>query len=359
MGAFRSLYPLPSKSPAAGGNAVIELSGLPDECRVAGFLLSFGCTTTAASGTPAVLNSDLVSLMATVDLDSPYLFVRSTGVGLWVLQYMMQGGLLNTSTASATGGVAKRANVWIPLIDPRCTSPNDACIPSKLIRDKSINVAFATSFAPTWDSVVVTCSAATLQATAFLIPDGGDVLPTKSRIAFEDWSQNTINLAGRGYFTDLYFSEEAMALTLAEHLQYTVSLDGNPVIDRIPTHQLADHWNRSCCRDAASALSFQAAASQRFIPILSATQGYKATQLPRGLNSVRIDIDSGSQTGGRICYRTLEPTSAGEERDAIIKMGHDPMTVQVEAKTAKASAVQGSPKRQERIKAVLPKRLSR
>lgn len=358
MSAFREKYPLPSKSMSAGGNAVIELGGLPDDCRLAGIMLSVLLTTTAASGTPAVTVKDILGLLATVDFDSDFFFMRATGKALWVLEKAMRGHKYDTAAASATGGVQMRANAWIPLQDPRSVSPNDTTIPSKLIRDKTLNIGFASSFAPTWDSIVVTCSAATLQATAYCVPDGGDLIPMKSRIAFEDWSQNTLNIKP-GYFTDLMFTEEALALTLAEHLQYSLSLDGQPIVDRMPTAQLVDFWNREVCKDAGSELSYQPSASQAFIPILSAGQGYRAVQLPRAIESARIDIDAGSQTGGRVLYRQVLPTQSGEERDAIVKLGLNPQTVKIEAKTAKGNELQGSERRQARVKALLPKRLGR
>lgn len=359
MPAFKFIHSLPSRSGSAGGNATIDLNSTPDDSRVAGILLSLSATSTAASGTPANTTTDLLALMTTIDIDSDWAFVRASGKLLWILEKAMRGEAVNESIASGTGGVVMRANCLIPFRDDRCISPNDGCVPAALIKDRSVNIGFAASFAPTLDSVVCTFTNVLVTAYALLEPSSGDVLPTKTRIGFEDWAQNTINLANRGVVTDLGFYEEAMALTLAEHAQYSAAFNGQPLIDRVPTCQLVDYWNKRRCRDAASRLSYQPSASQQFIPIYNAPDGYKATQLPRGDESTRIDIDSGSQTGGRVFYRQIVPADAGTERDALVKLGFDPATAQIEVKTAKGNDVQGSSSRQRRIAAVIPRRISR
>lgn len=360
MGAFKSLYPLPVKAMAAGGNAQIELLGLPLAARVAGFIFDISGTGTAAASTQAVTPVDLVQAMATVDLDSDFAFVRATGRMLHVLDRLMHGYATASSALSVTcttGGVAVRGMCNLPFVDVRSRSPNDCAIPVRLIREKTINVQFGTLIFDLTNDV--TLSAASLRTFAVLVPESGDEVPAKVRIAFEDWSQATANIRP-GHFTHLgIYNEATLATTLAEFAQISVALDGQQVIDRISTPELVARYNMQVPRDAAQELSYLPSASNQFLPVICQPDKYKNTQVPYADAAVRADIDSGTSTTPRWFYRQLEGITESTVRDAAMRMGHDPETVKVEVKTDSKQPLQGTAERVVRHTKLLPKRLVR
>lgn len=362
MGAFKSLYPLPAKAIAAAGNASIELLGLPLSARVAGFLLEIRGTGTAASSTSAVTPVDLAKLIATVDFDSDFFFCRATGKMLHALDRLMGGAALTSSAQSvttSTGGEAVRSFLYIPLADMRARKPFDTAVPVRLLREKTINIQFKSTLALGL-SPDVTVSAATLYPYAVLVPEKGDVLPTRSRIAFEDWAQATANLRGGNYTHLGIYDESDLSVTDAQYAQISAGFDGQQIIDRTLTSALIARYNAQVPRDAAQELSYQAAAAIQFIPIVCQPDKYSVLDCPRGAN-VRVDLDSGTSaaTGGRFFYRMVEETGENEGRDAAVRLGHNPDNVKVSTKTDSKVPPQGAAERVARINRLLPKRLHR
>jgi hypothetical protein len=360
-GAFKSLYPLPTKDVSANGNAQIELLGLPLAARVAGFILEIiGIGTTAAS-TQAVTPVNLAILLAQVDCDSDFFFMRATGRLLHVLDRLMQGSAIASAAQSVTcttGGNSVRGQLYIPLADARARKPQDTAVPVRLLREKTINIGFKSTLALglTQD---VTMSATKLRATAVLLPDNGDTIPTKSRIYFEDWGQATANLQP-GHFSHLGVYDEAdLAVDIAQYAQFSLALDGQQVIDRIPSQQLIADYNRKTVRDAAQELSYQPGATLEFIPIISEPDKYELTKVPYAEGACRADIDSGSATTARYFYRQVLQINETEGRSAAVRLGHDPEVSKVSVKTDSKAPPQGSAARVARHSRLLPKRLER
>lgn len=357
MSAYRQKYPLPSQNVSAGGNVVVDLAGLPDDARLTAILLEIAGTFTSASTDQAVTLADSAVLLQTADLDSDFFFLRGTGRLLVALEHLMTGRKFGTLLTATTGGVAGRATIVIPLADPTAIKPNDCAVPVRLIQDRTLNIGFKSALTlGTTDEVTV--SSATLKPTAILAPDNGDTIPSKSRINYEDWAQATAMLKP-GHFSHLGIYEEAMAVTLAEIAQVSLSLDGQPIVDRTYTTQLVADFNRVRCSDAASMLSYQPSASQFFIPVLAPEDKYQATNLPRAENSARADIDSGTQSTARWFYRQVVPAEPAIEASAIRKLGFEPETALMQSKTESKSQLGGSPKRVYRNARLLPKRIYR
>jgi hypothetical protein len=361
MSSFKSRFPLEGKSVAAGGNAIFDLTQLPDDGRLQGIMLELICTSTAASGTATIYPSDIIQALALVDLDSEFFFLRATGRMLHVLYRHMEGMALggNTGVVQGTGGVSMRAHCWIPIIDRRALNPNDTAIPARLLNNKTLNVTFASSLALTISNVVYTLSAATLRAVAHMAPSSGDMLPVKSKIAFEDWSALQANLAP-GVFSHLgVYDESDLSLTPEQYAQFSLSADGQTILDRQLANQCVADYNLNVPRDAASCLACQPTVACEFMPLITPRLGYKLPQLIRAKRGFRVDIDSGTATGGRYYYRQVLPITDSEEKSAIAKLGLNPETTIPEVKTASKNEPSGSVSRQHRHARLLPKRLHR
>jgi hypothetical protein len=361
-GAYKVMYPLPAKQILADGNVQIEMLGLPLAARVAGFILEINGTATTGSSTQAVTPVDLAVLLKGIDLDSDFAYVRATGRLLHVLDRLMNGFAIASaaqSVTATTGGVAVRGMVYLPFADNRSRKPNDTAIPVRLLREKTLNVQFKATALTLGTTNEVTISNGTLRVIAVLVPEDGDVIPTKSKIYFEDWSQATANL-NPAHFTHLgIYDESDLAVTDAEYAQLSIAMDGQQLFDRIPTQHLVSRYNQLVPRDAAQELSYQPAASLPFIPVICEPDKYQLTQVPYANGSVRADIDSGSKTSARWFYRQVIQINEGEGRAAAVRLGHDPEASQVSVKTDSKAPLEGSADRVQRHSRLLPKRLHR
>lgn len=362
-GNFKFMHPLPVKTVTAGGQVSVELSGLPFNARIASFLIEISGTATSASDTSAVTPVDMVKLISNIDIDSDFFFVRATGKALHVLDRAMNGMALASaaqSVTATTGGVAARTFLRIPASDPRAQSPNDTAIPVRLIREKTINVNFKDALTLGL-SPEVTVSAASMRVFAELEPESGDIIPSKTRIRFDDWAQGTASLQPGSYTHLCIYDESDLAVTIAEYAQMSVGMDGAQLYDRVQTQHLVAKYNQTVPRDAAQELSYQAGIGLAFIPIICQKDKYKLTQLPSAESEVRVDLESGSKaaTGARYLYRQVVPLRDAEARNAMLRLGHEPEQASVEVKTDSKQPLQGSAERVVKHARILPKRIKR
>lgn len=359
--AFKFMHPLPSKSMTAGGQVSVELAGLPIKARIASFLIEITGTATSASSTQAFTPQEMAKLIANVDIDSDFFWVRTTGQGLHVLNKMMRGYPVASaaqSVTATTGGVAARCFLEIPCADPRAYEPNDTAIPTRLIREKTINLNFKDALT-LGTTIEVTMSNVLVRVFALLVPESGDVIPTATRIAHEDWSQKTANLKP-GAFSHLgIYDESDLAVTIAQYAQLSVGLDGAQLYDRVQTQHFLAQFNRLVGFDPDYELSYQDGADLQFIPLIVQPDKYKLTQLPDSESEARVDIDSGTATGARYIYRQIVDVRDATARNAMIRLGHEPSESEIGVKTASNSPLQGSEERVIKHARRLPKRLGK
>lgn len=361
MSSFKFMHPLPVKSLDAGGQVSVELSGLPIQAMVAAFIVEITGTATAASSTSALTPVTLAQLITNVDLDSDFLFIRTTGRGLHVLDRLMNGTPIASSAQTITAnttGVAARGMLRIPLADPRAAFPNDTAVPVRLIREKTINFNFKSALTLGL-TPEVTISAAQIRIFAQLVPETGDVVPTKVRIQHEDWNQLTASLKP-GHITHLCtYDETDLVVTIAEQAQLSLGFDGAQLYDRVQTQHLIAKWNEQVPRDQAMQLSYQAAQNLDFIPIIFQPDKYKLTQVPFAESEVRADIESGTATGARWLYRQALPLRDGEARNAMLRLGHEPEAAKVSVKTGSKEPLKGPEERVLKHARLLPKRIEK
>jgi hypothetical protein len=359
--AFKFMHPLPVKAIEGGGQVSIELSGLPIMARVAAFILEITGTATSASSTSALTPITLAQLITNVDFDSDFLFVRTTGRGLHVLDRLMNGTPIASgaqSITATTGGVAARGMLRIPLSDPRANEPHDTAIPVRLLREKTLNLNFKAALTLGL-SPEVTISAAQVRVFAQLVPESGDVIPTKIRIQHEDKNEATASLKP-GHYTHLcIYDDTDLVATLAEYSQLTVQMDGANLYDRVQTQHLVSKWNEMVGHDQATELSYQSGGSLDFLPIIAQPDKYKLTQVPFAESEVRVDIEAGSKTAARYLYRQAVPLRDSEARGAMLRLGHEPEQASVAVKTSSKEPLKGSEGRVIRHARLLPKRIEK
>lgn len=357
---FKFRHTLPTKAVTANGNVAVELSGLPLKARIAGFLLEIKGTGTAASSTQAVTPKDMAQFFASIDFDTDYNFTRIDGNGLYVLNRLMSGRTLcggaQTVTCS-TGGEEIRCALYLPFADEHSRKPYDTAIATRLVREKTLNIQFKSTLVLDLTNDV-TLSNANQYVTAILVPEDDDRVPTRTRITFLDVAQATGDLPGGAYSHACIYDTTDLAVTDAEYAQMSLAFDGAQLYDRIPVRQLIEDYNRLCVQDAAQELSYQAAASLPFIPLIAQPDKYSNMDLPRGAH-VRVDIDSGTKTSARYLYRMIEELDEGKGRDAMLRLGYDPNTAKMEVVTDDKAAPSGSATRVARHNRTLPKRLHR
>jgi hypothetical protein len=360
VGAYKVFYPLPFKDLTADGNVAVELSGLPIQARVAGFQVQISGTATSASSTQAITADQLAQLIKAVDLDSDFFYVRATGRSLHVLNRIMTGFRVASAAqgvTATTGGVAVTSVLSIPASDEHAENPNDTAIPVRLLREKTLNFQFKTGALTLGTTIEVTISAAKLKVYAILVPEDGDIIPSKSRIYFDDKAEASANLPS-GHYTHLaIYKETTLATTLAEYAQMSLAFDGSQLYDRIATEQFVAKYNQLVPRDAAQELSYQPGASNEFLPLIYQPDKYKLTQVPYADGTVRVDIDAGTLTAARYLYRQVLPITESEARNAAQRLGHDPESSKVKVKTSSKTPLQGSAERVNRHSRILPKRL--
>jgi hypothetical protein len=360
-GAFKFMHPLPVKSLDPGGQVSIELSGLPIRARIAAFVLEIVGTATSASSTSAFTPVTMSQLITNVDFDSDPLFVRTTGRGLHVLDRLMNGTPIASgaqSITATTGGVTARAMLRIPLSDPRASEPHDTAVPVRLIREKTLNFNFKPALT-LGTSPEVTFTASQLRVFAQLVPESGDVVPTKVRIQHEDKAEATASLKA-GHFTHLcIYDDTDLVVTLAEYAQLSVQMDGSNLYDRVQTQHLIAKWNEQVARDRAMELSYQPSINLDFLPIIAQPDKYKLTQVAYAESEVRVDIEAGSKTAARYLYRQAVPLRDSEMRGMMMRLGHEPEQATVAVKTSSKEALQGSEARVIRHSRLLPKRIAK
>lgn len=360
MGAYKTMYPLPSKTISAGGNVQVELLGLPLDARIAGFLFEITGTGTAASSTSAVTPVNLVQLLTEVNIDSDFLYVKASGRAIHVLDRLMNGYAVASSAISVTcdtNGVAVRGMCYLPLADYRAINPFDTAIPTRLLREKTINCTFKSALTLGL-SPEVTVSSATLKITAICVPQSDDTVPTKTRIYYEDWAQATANLQP-GHYTHLcIYDDSDLAVTMEQYAQLSMAFDGQQLIDRVPTEQLVALWNKQVPKAQDQELNYAATQSLQFIPVIFPGDKYKLTQVPFANGTVRVDIDSGTNTSARYLYRQALPITQAEGRAAAARLGYNPETTNVQVKTASKGDLKGSENRVQRHAKLLPKKLT-
>lgn len=361
-GNFKTRFSLPVKDLVAGGGAEVECNSIPDNSRIAGFLIALAGTATAASETSAVTCENLVQLISQLNLDSEFLYIRLSGRDIHCLEWAMLGKPTASraqSITATTGGVACRVEMYLPLADPRALNPNDTAMPARLIKDRTISITpksvFTLGLSPE-----VTVSAVQLRITAILVPESDEQLPVKTRMYFEQWNQQTANLSP-GHFSHLICTGDGtLTCTREQYAQMSVGFDGSSLVDRQMTADLIADWNRAMACASDHELSYQAAQPLPFIPLITPPdRKYKLTQLCRADSVVRVDIESGTATTGRYVYRTFKEVSDDDAAAGARKMGHDPDTVKIKIKTASKVAVAGSANRVMRHTRLLPKKLER
>jgi len=368
MAGYKQLFPLPVKTPAAGGNSVVELEGIAGlDARVAGFMFELTGTGTTGSSTQAVTPKSLSGLLANIDLDSDWFNVRATGRLLHHLHKVMYGASLGQgeTVTCTTGGVAARGYYSLPCIDERSLNPFDGAVPCKLFSGKTISINYAASL--TLDLTVdVVMSALSLRPYAVLVPSSGPKLPMRSMIRYEDFAAATANIQKTGYMPHLFcYSDSAEGataagvVTAAQYAQFTLQAGGQTLLDRVLTQHLLAQFGSRMIRDSGQLMSYQDSVNLDFIPLLFPTNSWKALQQPRTGGTVTIDTDSGTATAWRYAYRMLLDTDPALEAEGARIMGYDPAQHSVQASTASKAGLEGSASRVNRAHRILPKRIVR
>ncbi len=297
---------------------VFDIRNLPSKHRVTGFMLveDWDVTTAGASG---ALPVDIIGLTVDgIQHSSPFFQLRGTGYSMSQLYHHMHGKTwMNTLFGAAIQ--RGRAPMWIPLADFRAKSPLDSAIPTELLNGTQIqlNTTSITAVQLMGAAAVATMS---YRLYAALTDGSGPVDPSATRIDFEDWGGQTINLKP-GAYSHINIFDDRSGTTAAgeitpdtEITRVNFTVEGQQVVNNALSFALVADYNRAIPyggfeNNDAEQLSDL---TVPFLPVYTPPQSYSLGQLPGNKKpSAQLNL-SGSQTTLRVGYRSYMYKSAAE-----------------------------------------------
>lgn len=360
MGDQTNLVELESKQVTAGqvASLVFNLTGLPSGRRVAALKFRLNFTSTLPSGSSTLFTSGEViqNLLQFVEHHSAFLNVKATGATLRHLYHHMRGKAQSEVDFDITQSTDPRLGIGyavIPCCDPRAKVPFDGAIPCELLNGKTVTVK--TNALSAIGSTNL--SAMNLRLLVQLVP--ADALPSdplKTRIDFEDWSGQTIDMKPGTYTHMFAMHSDGSSVETAEVDRVDWQIDGDAVIDNIESCDLAEDFN-----DKHVSGGFQDntreqfdPASMPFVPILTPEDRYSILDLPTATKPATAKLTfSGTDTALRIVYRICEPKSLGAIRGAGALQGISG-TPERAVKTATGKPISGSLAKTRYFEKVLP-----
>lgn len=356
-------------TPGQAQSLVFDVRSLPVNHRVTGFLLAIDLTVTDEGGGTARPEDVVGLLLDYLEHTSEFFQLRATGYTLARLLHAMTGKTLGNAAIAATG--AARACVWIPLSDPRALVPDDSSIPAELLNNTQIQVKTTSADA---EDLLGANGAATgvFRLYASLTDGNGPIDPAASRIDFEDWGGQTINLKS-GVFSHIILMNDRDGVTPAapilpdtEITRAQLTYNGMPIINNPLTWALVFDYNRSIVfggfeDNTAEQLND---VSVPFLPIYTPPLGYSIPALPGGEMPTSQVTFAGSQTEIRVAYRNIIFKSEGMVKAAAHAFGLNG-AVQRRMKTAtktdvgRGSMAPDDVARRARMSRLIPGRLGR
>ena len=365
-------YELEAKTWAPGAKLITQMSGLPKGQRVTHIMIEldamFGYSSNQTDWRPDVpgmtpgwgssaptdnIEIDpagtpeyFARLLTNIDVKSDVLNVRATGKLLTFLYQHMSGHMPSMITHKFFYSSSQPGNsdigdkpgtliIIIPCSDPKADNPHDSAVPTELLEGRTIEFQCASSNQMWFRSIVKQC---TIRATVWMIPGNGAVVPVQTRIDWEDWNQQTALLRPGTYPHLFIYDENDGLVRTSEYARVRLQMDGNTVVDRLRSKQLIADYNHRSTSSNANHINLE---TSGLIPVLTAGDKYKLSQIPSGSHAVRADIE-GDMIGARFAYRIVEPRVADTEIRSLQRLGvPDPERQSIEVKTASKEPLKG------------------
>lgn len=322
------LWELESRSWTEGvaQSLVFDIASLPRNHRVTAFLLVCDFNVTTAGATGARPSDTAGLLLDFIEHSSEFLKVRATGYALDRLNHHMMGKKVANTVIGAA--IAKaRAMVTIPIVDPRSVKPSDCAIPTEMLNGTQIEVKTTTATAvQMWGAAAVATGAFRLFAA--LCEGAGPVDPAATRIDFEDWGGQTINLKP-GVFTHLSLYKDRVATTVAagitpdtEVTRINFAYEGQPILNNVLSWASVLEFNRAHVYGGFEDNNTEQLddTSVPFLPCYTPPQLYSLGALPGGKERAQLQL-SGSLTSLRALYRQVTFKTIDQIEGAARKMG--------------------------------------
>lgn len=382
---FKPTYECESKTWTLGQKLIFQLVGLPPNQKLdhADLILEGSVTNNDPDDIITVYTQQLCQLFAQIYHKSIACDIRTTGRALWVMYRSMFGKALGNAgqaipVADSDGDETIPFILTLPIYfsDRNAKNPFYACQPTELLEGKTIEVQCASTNVigtsdPTDGDENQTFSAGTVRLVLYFVP--GDKkpnsveLPSKLRLDFEDWNQQTAFLKVGGAYSHLMIYDETDdALDQTDYTRVRVQLDGYDVVDRLPTDALIGQYNDAVALGGTQAAGNTSSVSETeqlanvgvtgFLPILNPPQGYLLEQLPKTQSggAARVDIE-GDSTGARFLYRMIDDMSQSEREEIAKMLGiSNPKTASYASKHEDSVPPSGSPQHVASLQKKLP-----
>lgn len=303
-------------TPGQAQSLIFQINSLPPNHKVKALMLAFDCDVTTA-GADGILPYDLMGLLVTlVQHSSPFFQLRASGYVLGNLFHAMNGKTLQNTLfgdGAATDG-PNRALLVIPLADKYSLEPSDSSIPTELLNNTQIQVitSAATAAGLLGANGVMT---GVFRLYAALEKGSGAIDPTATRIDYEDWGGQTVNLKP-GAYSHILLMNDATGITAAgaaapittdaQITRLNLTVGGYQVVNNALSWSNVALFNASVPQggfenNAAEQLND---VSVPFIPLYTPPNGYSYVELP-GSPTPEVQAQfSGTQTTVRVAYRS-------------------------------------------------------
>jgi hypothetical protein len=298
-------------TPGVAQSLVYDIRSLPAKHRVTHFMLcaDFNVTTAGASG---ALPFDVSGLLIdSIYHESEFFKLRGTGYSLGNLFHHMNGKTLNNVLFGAAI-LAGRAPTVIPLADMRAKQPLDTAIPTELLNNTSIQVN-TTAITEVQLFGAAAVAPMSLRLYAALTDGAGPIDPAATRIDYEDWGGQTINMKA-GVYSHVNIFDDRSGTTVAgqittgaEITRVNLTHAGQQIVNNALSWALVLDYNR-----AYPGGGFENNDTEQlddvtvsFLPVYTAPNGYSLAQLPGGKAPTTQMNLSGTQTTVRVGYRAV------------------------------------------------------
>lgn len=313
---------LDTKSPAvaAASTPVFEMKACPDDVLVLALVMELVGTFTV-SGSPAWTPAQMSAYVTSVDMQSDFLQVHSTGYGLWCNAWQRLGKTVMNKSRAAAGTF--NTYIPIPLHDRRSKTPLVGTIPGAFLRDRTIQYGVS---ATTVYGTTTTLTAMTMRLFALTIPGLPGFVPAKSLITYQDWQTQTADLPP-GLLQDIFIYAESQAtFTLAQVAQLTLTMDGLPVLMNTYTDFAVYMFNFFTVQGGSEDNSSEQIQDDAmpFVPVYSPPLRYDLAQLHGSEKAIQSQI-TGTLTTPRYHVQGFVDAKATQESPAVhaqVKKAH-------------------------------------